>query len=97
MIDEIRYVLGEYPNSVLSHRTPNRELPVCTAIDGIAIQAKELFQNETSLIVKRSWGKGAWTPTPWVAILDIRRQPNHGSTPCCFFDPMVQGFTFRSR
>jgi hypothetical protein len=98
MIDEIEAVLDYYPDAVLSYETPNKDIPVCFLIKDIGDQVKEMVASldANSLLIKWSYGKGAWTPTPWISILDS----NHTKTtqswfyPCCL-EQMAQGFTFR--
>ena len=71
MIDEIRDILTNYPETTRNNR-PNGLLPVCISIKNINQQVSDILTDPGwgSLIVKYSWGKGAWTPIPWVAILD---------------------------
>ena len=74
MIYEIGEILTDYPITTRANLNPNGQLPVCMAIKNLSNQIEQILtipQSE-SLVVERSWGKGSWTPTPWVAILDTK-------------------------
>ena len=76
MLENIKIILQDYPTTVETYRNPNKELPVCVRINDLKTEVEESISSLglNSMIVRSSWGKGAWSPTPWVAILDADKE-----------------------
>ena len=78
MVDDIRdslaFVLDNYQQTRQQVTNPRKDLPVCSRLlilKGLIDRAcaENGFAN---LVVNASWGKGAWNPNPWIALLDPR-------------------------
>ena len=72
--DSLAFVLDNYQQTRQQVTNPRKDLPVCSRLlilKGLIDRAcaENGFAN---LVVYASWGKGAWNPNPWIALLDPR-------------------------
>ena len=72
--DSLAFVLDNYQETRQQVANPRKDLPVCSRLSMLkGLFGRACAENGfANLVVNTSWGKGAWNPNPWIALLDPR-------------------------
>ncbi len=95
-MEEIATILSTYRQTLEVNKTPSKELPPCVALTRLAskIAGLPFLTSVKTVKIGSSWGKGSWTPTPWLAIFDttVTDSAKKGIYPAILFRSDMDGF-----